>query len=141
VSAQCHSLYRRYRFVKLNDESDSYPFWPGTSRLPLAKSNEAQNTRLAGTVRFLAPINGFPNVASKVSAIGLAPSGSFDQPACASPDYSRNNANMMQSLWSKGVATILPKTPRKIGVDRNPKRQRGNMLNSSLTLRVTNNSR
>ncbi len=22
-----------------------------------------------------------------------------------SPDYSRNNANMMQSLWSKGVAT------------------------------------
>ena len=57
-----------------------------------------------------------------------------------SPDYSRNNANMMQSLWPKGVATILLKTPRKIGVDRNPKRQRGNMLNSSLTLRVTNNS-
>ena len=27
---------------------------PGTSRFPLAKSNEAQNTRLAGTVRFLA---------------------------------------------------------------------------------------
>ena len=68
--AQWHSLYRRYHFVKLNDESDSYPFWPGTSRFPLAKSNAAQITRLAGTVRFLAPINGFPNVASKVSGIG-----------------------------------------------------------------------
>ena len=43
------------------------------SRFPLAKSNEAQNTKLTGTVRFLAPINGFPNVASQVSAIGLTP--------------------------------------------------------------------